>query len=67
MTLLARQVTTKATELDVYVDGVRVGWVTDCGDCWRGSVVGRRKRRMYNLTFDSRGEAVRGVVEVVSA
>ena len=52
----------KATDLDVYVDGVRVGHVIDCGDCWRGGLYGRRKRRLYNIDFDSQDEAVRGVV-----
>jgi hypothetical protein len=55
----------KATELDVYVDGVRVGWVVDCGDCWRIGILGRRKRRGYNLDFDTRSDAVRGVVSSI--
>ena len=28
----------KATELDVYINGVRIGRVIDCGDCWRASM-----------------------------
>jgi len=57
----------KATELDVYVDGKRVGTVIDCGDCWRLRVLGRRKRRAYNLDLDTRGEAVSAVVRIVTA
>lgn len=57
----------KATELDVYVNGARVGWVTDCGDCWRIGVLGRRKRRAYNIDCDTRGQAVAKLVEIVSA
>ena len=62
MVMLARKVTTKATELDVYVDGVRVGWITDCGDCWRGSLFGRRRRRVLP-DYPSRDAARRGVVD----
>jgi hypothetical protein len=51
----------KATELDVYVDGIRVGWVVDCGDCWRGSLLGRRRRRRLP-DYSNRRDAVRGVV-----
>ena len=57
----------KATELDVYVSGRRVGTVYDCGGFWRIGVLGRRKRRAYNLDFDTRGEAVADVVRIVSA
>ena len=57
----------KATDLDVYVDGALVGAVIDCGDCWRIGVRGRRKRRGYNLYFDTRGQAVAKLVEIVSA
>lgn len=57
----------KATELDVYMDGRWVGSVTDCGDCWRLSVRGRRKRRGYNLDFDTRQTAVRRLIEIVTA
>lgn len=56
----------KATDLDVYVDGRCVGSVCDCGGFWRICVLGRRKRRAYNLDFDTRGEAVRGVVAIVT-
>jgi hypothetical protein len=52
----------RATELDVYVNGVRVGYVVDCGDCWRGQLVGRRRRRSLP-DYDRRTDAVRGVVE----
>jgi hypothetical protein len=55
----------KATELDVYVNGVRVGWVTDGGDCWRIGILGRRKRRAYNLDFDTRKQAVDALVKAV--
>jgi hypothetical protein len=60
----SRKVVVKASALNVYVDGVRVGHVTDCGDCWRGGVFGARRRRarLYNVEFDSRADAVRGVV-----
>jgi hypothetical protein len=51
----------KATELEVFVDGVKVGWVTDCGDCWRAVVTASRKRK-YLPDYDSRKDAVRGVV-----
>lgn len=61
MVMLSRKVTTKATQLDVYVDGARVGWVTDCGDCWRASLLGRRRLKVLP-DFDSRLEAVHGVV-----
>jgi hypothetical protein len=57
----------KATELDVYVNGRRVGAVLDCGDCWRINVHGRRKRRGYNLDLDTRGEAVSALVRIVTA
>ena len=57
----------KATELDVYVDGKRVGAVYDCGDCWRLRVVGRRSRRAYNLDVGTRREAVSAVVRIVTA
>jgi hypothetical protein len=57
----------KATDLDVYVDGKCVGSVCDCGDCWRICVLGRRKRRGYNLDFDTRGQAVSGLVSIVTA
>jgi hypothetical protein len=57
----------KATELDVYVDGRRVGSVLDCGDCWRINVLGRRKRRGYNLDLDTRGEAVAALVSIATA
>jgi hypothetical protein len=57
----------KATELDVYVDGRRVGMVTDCGDCWRIRVDGRRKKRAYNLDFNNKREAVSGLLHIVSA
>jgi hypothetical protein len=53
-----------ATELDVYVDGIKVGVVTDCGDCWRALLLGRRRRSGYKLPdYDSRKDAVRGVIE----
>jgi hypothetical protein len=55
----------KATELDVYVDGKRVGCVTDCGDCWRGLLLGRRRHRSLP-DYDSRKDAVRGVVSGAS-
>jgi hypothetical protein len=58
---MVNRVQLKATELDVYVNGVRVGWVVDCGDCWRGSLTGRKRRR-FLPDFDSRSEAVGGVV-----
>ena len=67
MVMLANQVRLKATTLDVYVNGRRVGEVTDCGDCWRIRVRGRRKRRGYNLDFDTRGQAVSGLVSIVTA
>jgi hypothetical protein len=51
----------KATELDVIVDGVRVGRVFDNGDCWRGFLAGPRRRRSLP-DYDSRADAVRGVV-----
>ena len=51
----------KATELDVFVDGIRVGFVVDCGDCWRARLTGRRRRKSLP-DYDSRTEAVRGVV-----
>lgn len=51
----------RATELDVLVDGKRVGWVFDNGDCWRGFLVGRKPRRPLP-DFDTRAEAVRAVV-----
>jgi hypothetical protein len=57
----------KATELDVYVSGRCVGTVYDCGGFWRIGVRGRRKRRAYNLDFDTRREAVAGVVSIVTA
>ena len=57
----------RATTLDVYVDGKCVGEVTDCGDCWRINVLGRRKRRGYNLDFETRGQAVSGLVGIVTA
>jgi hypothetical protein len=54
----------KATKLDVFVNGKCVGWVTDCGDCWRTGLYGRRRRRGYKMPdYDSRMQAVRGVVE----
>lgn len=56
----------KVTDLDVFVDGRRVGYVTDCGDCWRGSLLGRRKRRLFNRDFNSRAAAVRAVVELAA-
>jgi hypothetical protein len=62
MVMLARKVTTKVTALDVYVDGVRIGWITDCGDCWRGSLFGRLRRRVLP-DYDSRNAARRGVVD----
>ena len=67
MTLLANKVRLKATDLDVYVDGKCVGSVTDCGDCWRIRVLGRRKKRGYNRDFDTRGQAVSGLVSIVTA
>jgi hypothetical protein len=57
----------KARELDVYVNDTLVGSVTDCGDCWRIWVRGRRKRRGYNLDFDTRRQAVRGLVQIATA
>lgn len=59
----ASRVKLVASELDVYVDGVRVGWVTDCGDCWRGALFGRRRGGRTLSDYDSRKDAVRGVVE----
>jgi hypothetical protein len=56
-----RMVRLKATELDVYVDGKRVGWIFDNGDCWRGFLTGRRKRR-YIPDVTTRSDAVRAVV-----
>lgn len=64
--MLAAIVKLKATTLDVFVNGKCVGEVTDCGDCWRINVLGRRKRRGYNLDFDSRSEAVSGLVRIVT-
>jgi hypothetical protein len=55
----------KATELDVYVDGKRVGWVTDCGGFWRIGILGRRKRRAYNVDCDTKADAVRAIVSAV--
>ena len=53
----------KATELDVFVDGRRVGSVTDCGDCWRAFLYGRLRRRGYNLPdYNTRAAAVHGIV-----
>jgi hypothetical protein len=54
----------RATELDVYVDGDKVGRVMDCGDCWRASVdaSGHRRARALKSDFDTRSEAVRAVV-----
>jgi hypothetical protein len=63
MVMLPVKVTTKATDLDVYANGVKVGSVHDCGDCWRGSLLGRRKRRLYNRDFGSRVEAVSAVID----
>jgi hypothetical protein len=63
---MANRVRLQATTLDVHVDGVRVGWVTDCGDCWRIGILGRRNRRAYNRDFDTRRQAVAAVVEIVS-
>jgi len=57
----------KATCFDVYVDGRCIGVVLDCGDCWRINVLGRRKRRGYNLDFDSRREALAGLVRIQAA
>ena len=54
----------KATTLDVHVDGVRVGWVTDCGDCWRAAMYGRRKRKRFD-DFDDQDQAVTAVVKAV--
>jgi hypothetical protein len=63
MTMLAATVKTRATTLDVYVNGKRVGCVSDCGDCWRASLYDRRRRRvLMNVEYGSRSEAVRGVV-----
>ena len=67
MTMLSNHVRLKATELDVYVDGAHVGAVFDCGDCWRINVLGRRRRRGYNLAFETRGQAVSGLVGIVTA
>ena len=52
----------QATELDVYVDGSRVGYVTDCGDCWRAQMLGRRRRKRFD-DFDDQKQAVAAVVE----
>lgn len=54
-------VKTKARELDVYVNGARVGYVVDCGDCWRAFLYGRRRRR-FLPDCETRGEAVRSVI-----
>jgi hypothetical protein len=62
MVMLPVTVKTKATDLDVYANGVKIGSVHDCGDCWRGTLLGRRKRRLYNRDFSSRSEAVRALV-----
>ena len=67
MTMLTSNVRLRATDLDVYVDGKCVGSVCDCGDCWRICVLGRRKRRGYNLDFDTRSQAVSGLVSIVTA
>jgi hypothetical protein len=59
-------VRTKATELDIYVNGERVGWVVDCGDCWRAAIFnksGTGRGRHVFPDYGSRREAVRGVVE----
>jgi hypothetical protein len=56
----------QATELDVYVDGGRVGSVIDCGDCWRINVLGRRRRRGYGLDLSTKREAVNAVVRIVT-
>ena len=59
------KVTTKATELDVFVDGKKVGWIVDCGDCWRATLADRRRRlKLMNEDFDSRRAAVRRLVEL---
>jgi hypothetical protein len=54
----------QATELDVYVNHVNVGWVTDCGDCWRVSRRGRAKRRRFP-DYETREQAVAGLVASV--
>lgn len=61
---MANRVRLQATELDVHVDGMRVGMVTDCGDCWRASVYRSRGRSAKHLgdDFDTRADAVRSVV-----
>jgi hypothetical protein len=56
----------QATELDVYVNGKRVGTVMDCGDCWRAWLVGRRRLRAFP-DYDSRGEAVKALVGIATA
>ena len=57
----------KATELDVWLNGRNVGTIYDCGGFWRIAIRGRRKRRGYNLDLDTRAQAVRAVVEIVTA
>ena len=62
---MANRVRLQATELDVHVDDVRVGMVTDCGDCWRARMYGRRRRKMFD-DFDNQDQAVAAVVAAVS-
>jgi hypothetical protein len=54
----------KATSLDVYVHGVRAGYIIDCGDCWRAGIYRTRGKSAKGLLtdFDSRADAVTAVV-----
>jgi hypothetical protein len=55
------KITTEATDIDVYVNGKKVGYVIKCGDYWRGFLYGR-KGRIHSLPdYESRAKAVRGV------
>lgn len=51
----------KATELDVYVNGKRVGHITDFEQFWRVGLYGRRRRRVMP-DYGTRAEAIRAVV-----
>lgn len=51
----------RATELDVLVDDVRVGRLFNNGDCWRAFLYPPRRRKSLP-DYDSRSEAVRGIV-----
>ena len=53
-----RNVTTVATDEDVYVGGKCVGSVMDCGDCYRVNPWDKRRRGVRSTDYDTRELAI---------